>query len=200
MSDSRGRNETSFKEPGRLLVLFESTIARVLTSHLYRNYVESLNLKGSERVLDFGPGAAGCSLHIARRLQEGSGRLTCVDISERWMNVLMRNLKGFNNVDFKLGQLHSLDIPEESFDMVVTHFVIHDIPDRQRQKVVRCLAEKLKPNGRFFIREPMNPGHGIPAEVVQALMGAAGLKELSLKKDKHPMAGLYMEGVYEKRA
>lgn len=51
---------------------------------------------------------------IAPRLIHGGGRLTCVDISKKWMDVSRWRLGKYPNADFKLGDIATLDIPDAS--------------------------------------------------------------------------------------
>ena len=55
-----------------------------LFSFLYKNYIRTLNLKGNERVLDFGSGSGAGSKHLAKILQKSGGHITCIDISKYW--------------------------------------------------------------------------------------------------------------------
>ncbi|HEY9247424.1 MAG TPA: class I SAM-dependent methyltransferase, partial [Candidatus Methanoperedens sp.] len=88
------------------------------------NNINSLDLKGNERVLDFGAGSGVCSKHLAARLLKGGGHLTCLDISRVWQDVIKKTLKRYPNVDYVLGDITTLNIPTASFDAILSHFVI----------------------------------------------------------------------------
>jgi ubiquinone/menaquinone biosynthesis C-methylase UbiE len=98
-------------------------------------------------VLDYGSGSGRITRHIAQRLAPESGHLTCVDVSTVWMDVVKKRLKQFPNVDFKLGDIASLDIPDDAYDVVVVHFVLHHVDADVRQKNVSILSQKLKKGG-----------------------------------------------------
>lgn len=73
-------------EPG-IIEVFLTVVLGTLFGSMYREYVDRLGLKGSEHVLDFGSGSGNLALFIALRLTQGGGRLTCVDISKKSMDV-----------------------------------------------------------------------------------------------------------------
>lgn len=148
--------------------------AGVIIAPLYHRYVLSLPLQGSETVLDFGSGSGILSRHLADRLAKGGGHLTCVDISSRWMAVIRKTLRRFTNVSYRLGHISQVDLPDASFDAVLIHYVLHDIPAGERALVLHTLARKLKPGGRLLLREPQD--HGLAARELHNLTAAAGLK------------------------
>jgi ubiquinone/menaquinone biosynthesis C-methylase UbiE len=179
--------------------LWEIFIYHYLASPLYKKYVKSLGLKGNEKVLDFGSGMGTEAKHIAKILDKGNGYLTCVDVSQAWMEEAKKRLKKYSNVDFQLGQIETLPIGDNFFDVIVMHFVLHHIEKEQRQAKLKLLASKLKTNGKVFIREPMHESHGLPLEDIRNLMQKAGLKETSFKMTRSVLRGNKMyEGVYEK--
>ena len=65
----------------------------------------------------------------------------------------------YPNVDFKLGKIDEVDIPDGSYDAVVIHYVLHDIEPELREDILQNLAQKLKINGKIYIREPIGD-HG----------------------------------------
>jgi len=161
----------------------------------YRSYVDTLPLQGNESVLDFGSGSGILSRHIAARLARGGGHLTCVDISSRWMKVIQHTLRGFHNVTYRLGHITRIDLPEASFDTILTHFVLHDIPAAERPLIVNTLARKLKPGGRLILREPQ--GHGLDLHELQALTTAAGLAAQDFEAHKVWLGPVY-DGIFHK--
>ena len=63
--------------------------------------------------------------------------------------------------------------PNSAYDLVVMHFVLHDIPAVERKGVMKALARLLKPAGRLVLREPQ--GEGLKQEEIIMLTIAAGL-------------------------
>ena len=164
-------------EPPALEIRITLALGMTLLSPYYHRFARDLNLRGDERVLDFGSGSGICSRHIAARLKRG-GELACVDISRGWMKVIRKTLRRYNNVSYHLGHITEVDLPDSYFDIAVIHFVLHDIPENERLCVLHSLARRLKPQGRLIIREP--DGHGLTPGELKQLATAAGL---NLAKD-----------------
>jgi ubiquinone/menaquinone biosynthesis C-methylase UbiE len=185
----------TFHEPSSLEVFVTVAIGN-LFGRVYKSYVDRLDLQGNERVLDFGSGAGTPARLIARRLRQGGGKLTCVDISRRWIETAQRRLKAYPSVTFKLGEISTLDIPDAAHDIVFVHFVIHDIPPTQRPQVVKHLARKLVPGGQIYVREPLNV---IGQDEIRRLMQQHGLEERQAGANQVPLMGETFEGVYVKK-
>lgn len=172
---------TSTYEPPPLEIRLTLALGLTILSPYYRAFAHSLNLCGDERVLDFGSGSGICSRHIAARLQNG-GRLDCVDISRGWMEVIRKTLRRHDNVGYHLGHITELGLPDSTFDVVVIHFVLHDIPADERPGVVNALGRRLKPTGRLIVREPQ--GDGLAPGELNQLTAAAGLHPSTFKAHK----------------
>lgn len=162
----------SFHEPPPLEIKITLALGLTVLNPYYRSFARSLNLRGNEQVLDFGSGSGVCSRHIAARLEQG-GHLTCVDISRGWMEVIHKTLRRYDNVSYHLGRISEIQLPDTSFDLIVIHFVLHDIPDIERLQVVQALASKLKPTGRLLLREPQDKG--LTSDDLRQLAEPAGL-------------------------
>ncbi len=184
-------------EPSSINVLFSTLCGRLITRP-YKRYVDSFGLKGNEWVLDYGSGWGRLSQPIAERLSRGTGHLTCVDVSAVWMGIVQKRLKAYSNVDFKLGDIASLDIDDGAYNVVIVHFVLHHIDKRVQQEKVAALSRKLKNGGRLFIREPIRAAHGTPVDEIHALLSAAGLRERDNRMTRSLVMGQVYEGVFEK--
>lgn len=165
-----------FKEPGSFEVWLTKLATAIVAKSLYKEFVDRIGLSGDERVMDYGSGAGMGSRYIAMSLSKG-GHLTCVDISKNWMEVAKKRTRDFSNVDYRLGRLRELDIPDSSYDVIVVSFVLHDVEPEERPAMVRELVRKMKPGGRIFLREPTGKQHGMRIEQVRELMSDAGMRE-----------------------
>ncbi|HZD44203.1 MAG TPA: class I SAM-dependent methyltransferase [Methanomicrobiales archaeon] len=179
-------------------VALEELLGNRLLYLYYWGFVRSLNLKGNERILEFGSGGGLCSRHLAEALSRG-GSLTCVDISPYWMDKARDRLLSYPNVQFRLGNLGSLDLPDAGYDSIVIHFVLHDLQLPSREEILRLLSKKLKRRGTIFIREPIKPDHGIPVSEILALMHGARLKRLRSSTRSLMVMGTVFDGVFRKR-
>ncbi|MGE5576093.1 MAG: class I SAM-dependent methyltransferase [Syntrophothermus sp.] len=99
---------------------------------VYTRHIRSLGLKGTERTLDFGSGSGACSRHLTALLQK-DGHLTCVDTSHFMPGKARKRLGRYANIDFQVGELPELGLPEKSFDVVFVHYALHEVsPARGR--------------------------------------------------------------------
>ncbi len=172
----------SIVDPGRLEIAMFVAFARTIGRRGYRRFVESMNLHGDEKVMDFGSGPGVMAEMIAERLHGPGGRLTCVDISEKWIAVAKRRLADHDNIDFVLGDIRTNAIPESQFDVIGMHLVIHDVEPQMRPGVVSALARALKDDGRVIVEDPARTSHSMPIEEIRRLFQEAGMIEVQAKR------------------
>jgi SAM-dependent methyltransferase len=182
-------------EPSRLEI-YLTVAAGTVFSSIFKDYVDRLDLTGSERVIELGPSAGNNSLYLARRLSRGGGRLTCVDISQRWTEAVRRRLRNYPDVTLKCGDIADLGIPAFSQDVAVVSFVLHDIPGADRMRVMQRLAATLRPEGKIYIREPLR---FITQQEIRKLMDACGLEEVWSGEISITTQGRVFEGEYKLR-
>jgi ubiquinone/menaquinone biosynthesis C-methylase UbiE len=187
-------------EPGRAEAFAARFFTNLLLSPLYRRYVDEMGLSGDERVLDYGCGSGAAARHLAKRLRAGGGRLTCMDISERWQQAARRTLRACPDVEYRLGDVRAMGLPAASFDVVLVHWMLHDIHPQDRPSIVAELARLLRPGGRLFSREPTATKHGMPAAQARAVYAAAGLSESLATEGKLPIIGEYYRAVWTRPA
>ena len=191
-----GRPATAFPEPSAAEILGTRALMNGVLSPLYRRYVDEMGLRGDERVLDYGSGSGAVARHLAKRLQAGGGSLDCVDVSVRWQRLLLKTLSGYPNVELRLGDVRAMDLPEGSYDVVVVHWMLHDVAPFDRSSILAELARLLRPGGRMFVREPTAAKHGLPAAQVRALLAAAGLTETLATEGKALVLGEHYRAVW----
>ncbi|NLN65088.1 MAG: class I SAM-dependent methyltransferase [Clostridiaceae bacterium] len=185
-----------FHEPPTLEVCINRVAVKTFARRYYKDLVNAVNLKGNERVLDFGSGAGGPAVFIAKQLEKAGGWLTCVDVSHKWIRCAKRNLQAYRNVDFKLGYIGDVDIQENSYDMINIHFVMHEIPVESRSETAAVLYKKLKKGGLVFMREPVYDDNAIKELV--ALFEKQGMKKKYIKEITVPVSGESFEVCLEK--
>jgi ubiquinone/menaquinone biosynthesis C-methylase UbiE len=108
---------------------------------------------GAERVLDLGCGAGHTALAFAPRV----GEVIAVDLAEAMLAEGRRlaRERGIGNVDFRLGDVERLALPDASFDLVTSRFSAHHYaaPERALAEVVRV----LRPGGTFLLVDSVAP-------------------------------------------
>ena len=61
--------------------------------------------------------------------------------------------EGVGNTEFRQGDALALDFPDESFDAVTSNYVYHNIPSRDRQKILLETLRVLKKGGTFALHD-----------------------------------------------
>jgi ubiquinone/menaquinone biosynthesis C-methylase UbiE len=183
-------------EPGRGAVFVAPFFTNLLLGPLYGRYVAQMGLRGDERVLDYGCGSGAAARHLAKRLQAGGGHLTCMDVSERWQRAATKALGAYADVEYRCGDVRTMGLPAASFDVVLVHWMLHDVHPQDRPEIVAELARLLRPGGRLFLREPTAAKHGMPAAQARELFAAAGLTESLATEGKAPILGEHYRAVW----
>ena len=169
-------NEMSIVDPSRTEVALILLISNLTRRLRYHGFIEDIDLKGNEQVLDFGSGWGDNTRYISDTLDEG-GRVYALDISSKWQGIIKRRLRGRKNIEYVNSDVRTACLPDSSFDVIVVHYVLHELPIEDRLATVEELARKLRPGGFIHLKEPTKEGHGMPVEEVSSLMSRAGLTE-----------------------
>ena len=178
--------------PSILFILEDKLKALLGGLLLYNPYFKTFALKGNESVLDFGCGGGAGSRCLASLLDKG-GHLTCIDISGYWIARARKRLAKYSNVECKSGDIRKLNMPDSSFDVISTFYVIHDISPGERRDTAKVLSDKLKACGVFFIKEPVKKPHGMLPEEIRTLLSEAGFSEIEHKETKSQYMGKYQK-------
>ena len=115
-----------------------------------RRTVERLRLSAGARVLDVCCGSGASAIPAAKAVGP-SGSVLAVDLAENLLNLgrVKARQRGLTNLDFHVGDMLDLGLPESSFDAAICVFGIFFVPDMQL--AVQKLLGLVKPGGKLAI-------------------------------------------------
>ena len=174
----------NFENPSKIFAWFYSLFCPFYGRKYYKELLKELELDGSESVLDFGSGTGVLAKKIIKDLSN-DGKLTCLDLSEAFLNKVRKKLRKNTNVNFVQGDIRKINIPSNSFDKILITWVIHHIEDEQRFGLVQSILDTLKADGKIYVIEFLTPPHGIPEERLIDLFNGMGLSERTVYRRKN---------------
>jgi arsenite methyltransferase len=141
------------------------------------------SLKPGEVAVDLGSGG-GFDCFLAGPKVGASGRIIGIDMTPDMLSKARRNIQsyekqsGLSNVEFRLGEIEHIPVPDGTADVVISNCVLNLSPDKPQ--VWREIARILKPGGRVAISDLalLRP---LPAAVkadIEALVGCIAGAEL----------------------
>jgi len=127
------------------------------------NPTATADLKLGEVVLDLGSGA-GVDVFLAANKVGPTGKAIGVDMTKEMIDKAKKIAAnhGYQNVEFRLGEMESLPVEDESVDAIISNCVVNLSPDKS--KVFQEAYRALKPGGRLTVSDIVSEGV-LPDEV-----------------------------------
>lgn len=162
---------------------------------------EFAKINKGDTVIDLGSGA-GNDCFVARHETSESGKVIGIDFTQTMIDKARVNADklGYNNVEFRLGDIENIPVAAEMADVVVSNCVMNLVPDKP--KAFSEVYRILKPSGHFSISDIVLTGD-LPDKIMNAaemyagcvasailkedylqIIKDAGFKNLSLQKEK----------------
>lgn len=149
---------------------------------------EFAKLKPGDTVVDLGSGA-GNDCFVARAVVGETGKVVGVDMTEEMVAKARKNADkfGYENVQFRLGEIEDLPLADNYADVVVSNCVLNLVPDKKR--ACNETFRVLKPGGHFSISDIVT-SHELPEWLQEVAILYTGCVAGALTKTA------YLENIY----
>lgn len=143
---------------------------------------EFAKIKEGDTVIDLGSGA-GNDVFIARKITGEKGKVIGVDFTEAMIAKARENAEklGFNNVEFRQGDIDNLPVTSNKADVIVSNCVLNLVPNKH--KVFSEIYRVLKPGAHFSISDIVLEGELEPRWREVAAMYAGCISGAVQKKE-----------------
>lgn len=113
---------------------------------------EFAQIKAGDTVIDLGSGA-GNDCFVARAATGETGKVIGIDFTEAMIDKARANAEklGFNNVEFRQGDIEKMPVTANVADVVVSNCVLNLVPNKDG--VVKEIFRVLKAGGHFSISD-----------------------------------------------
>jgi ubiquinone/menaquinone biosynthesis C-methylase UbiE len=138
-------------------------------------------IKKGDTVIDLGSGA-GNDAFIARHEVGDSGKVIGIDFTPAMIEKARHNaeVRGFNNVEFRQGDIEAMPVGGGVADVVVSNCVLNLVPNKDG--VIKEIYRVLKPGGHFSISDIVLEG-SLPEAIKTAAEMYAGCVAGAIQKD-----------------
>ena len=140
-------------------------------------------IKKGDTVIDLGSGA-GNDCFVARHETGAEGKVIGIDMTPAMIEKARMNAEklGYNNVEFRLGDIEKMPVTANIADVVVSNCVLNLVPDKASSF---CEINRvMKPGGHFSISDIVLSGQ-LPAKLQQAAEMYAGCVSGAIQKEEY---------------
>lgn len=140
-------------------------------------------IKAGDTVVDLGSGA-GNDCFVARAETGETGKVIGIDFTPAMIEKARANAekRGFNNVEFRQGDIENMPVDGNSADVVVSNCVLNLLP--AKDKIFHEIFRVLKSNGLFCISDVVLSGE-LPEALKEAAEMYVGCVSGAIQKDRY---------------
>lgn len=140
-------------------------------------------IKKGDTVIDLGSGA-GNDCFVARAETGETGKVIGIDFAEAMIDKARTNAEklGFNNVEFRQGDIEKMPVSSETADVIVSNCVLNLVPDKPA--VFTDMFRVLKPGGHFSVSDIVLTGD-LPEKIKDAAEMYAGCVASAINKEEY---------------
>jgi demethylmenaquinone methyltransferase/2-methoxy-6-polyprenyl-1,4-benzoquinol methylase len=102
-------------------------------------------IRSGEKVLDVGCGTGDQAIYFAKK----GAVVTGIDIDQEMISCALKKKRGFN-IHFQGGDATNLPFLDPVFDVAVISLVLHEIENKDRDKVISEMKRVVKKGGRLI--------------------------------------------------
>ncbi|MFZ6051365.1 arsenite methyltransferase [Halocola ammonii] len=140
-------------------------------------------IKKGDYVIDLGSGA-GNDCFVARHETGPEGKVLGIDFTEKMIEKARINADklGYNNVEFRQGDIEEMPVAENSADVIVSNCVLNLVPNKKQ--VFKEMYRVLKTGGHFSISDIVLVGE-LPEKLHTDAEMYAGCVSGAIQKDEY---------------
>lgn len=140
-------------------------------------------IKKGDMVIDLGSGA-GNDCFVARHETGPEGKVIGIDFTEAMIGRARLNAEkyGFNNVEFRMGDIEKMPVTANVADVIVSNCVLNLVPNKKA--VFADMFRVLKTGGHFSISDVVLVGT-LPEKLQHAAEMYAGCVSGAIQKDEY---------------
>jgi arsenite methyltransferase len=140
-------------------------------------------IKKGDVVIDLGSGA-GNDAFVARHETGETGKVIGIDFTPAMIDKARQNaeLRGFNNVEFRQGDIEKMPVTANVADVIVSNCVLNLVPNKDG--VFKEIYRVLKPGGHFSISDIVLVGE-LPTQIREAAEMYAGCVAGAIQKQDY---------------
>lgn len=150
---------------------------------------EFADIREGDTVIDLGSGA-GNDCFVARAETGPEGKVIGIDFTPEMIRRARLNAEklGFNNVEFRHGDIEDMPVNDNAADVIVSNCVLNLVPDKR--KVFAEIHRALRPGGHFSISDVVLSGD-LPETLRQSAEMYAGCVSGAIQMEE------YLELIHE---